>query len=126
LGDHCATTPGPLAGLVPFAPFITIIGHKRGVGCVGVLGTWKRKRKREIGVVKEGKKTFFPCLQPTSRERRWYTISSKRRRLVLPLLFLITINKTTLFCIKRVVSLNGTTPKKSIFPNQSSIFYLFN
>jgi uracil-DNA glycosylase len=43
------------------------------MGCVGVLGTWKRER----GVVKEGKKTFFPCLQPTSRERRWYTVSSK-------------------------------------------------
>jgi hypothetical protein len=49
------------------------------MGCVGVLGTWKRERERERerGVVKEGKKTFFPCLQPTSRERRWYTVSSK-------------------------------------------------
>jgi len=79
LGIHYAATPGLLIGLVPFAPFITVVGHKRGVGCVGVLGTWKRERERERerGVVKEGKKTFFPCLQPMSRERRWYIVSSK-------------------------------------------------
>lgn len=47
LGSHYTATLGPLARLVPFAPFIIIVGHKRGVGCVGFLGTWKRERERE-------------------------------------------------------------------------------
>jgi len=36
-----------------------MVGHGRGMGCVGVLGT--RERERERGAAKKGEKTFLPC-----------------------------------------------------------------
>jgi hypothetical protein len=101
LGGHCAATPGPLAGLVLFAPFITIVGHKRGVGCVRVLGTWKRERERRC---KRGEENLLPLPTAHVQGKKMVYSIIKRRRLFLPLLFLITINKTTLFYTKRVVS----------------------
>jgi len=43
------------ARLLPSALFITMVGHGRGMVCVGVLGT------RERGAAKKGEKTFLPC-----------------------------------------------------------------
>jgi len=103
LGGHCAATPGPLTGLVPFAPFITIIGHKRGVGCVGVLGTWKRERERERHC-KRGEENLLPLPTTHVQGKKMVYSIIKRCRLVLPLLFLITINKTTSFYTKCAVS----------------------
>jgi hypothetical protein len=107
LGGHCAATQGPLAGLVPFAPFITIVGHKRGMGCVGVLGTWKRERERERERerrCKRGEENLLPLPTAHVQGKKMVYSIIKRRRLILPFLFLITINKTTSFYIKRAVS----------------------
>jgi hypothetical protein len=41
----------PPAGLVPSTPFITIVVHEEGIGCVVVLGTWEGgegERGREV------------------------------------------------------------------------------
>jgi len=42
-----------------------VVGHEGVWVVLGFLGKWERERERggEKGAVKEGKKTFFPCLQ---------------------------------------------------------------
>jgi hypothetical protein len=46
-----------------------VVGHEGVWVVLGFLGKWEREREREReggrekGAVKEGKKTFFPCLQ---------------------------------------------------------------
>ena len=52
--------------LSPLFFFVSMVGHEKSVGCVGVFG---QVRERERDAAKKGKKTSFPCLQHVQRKK---------------------------------------------------------
>ena len=107
----------------PLCFFILMVGH-RGYGLCRCF--WASEIQREIETLhRRGKKPFSPTCSASRGRRRCIVQSKWHRFLVLSSFFLITVNETTSFCTKCVVSMK-MAPKKSLFPNQSLIFYLFN
>jgi hypothetical protein len=77
-------------------PIIIVVSHERGLGCVGVLSIWGERDRGREALQRRGRKPSSP------------TCNAYR------------------FAQNAPFILNETVPKKSIFPNQSLIFYLFN
>jgi hypothetical protein len=88
------------------------------VRCAGFLGKWGGG---ERGVVKEEKKTFFPCLQRVQGKKM---ANSAIETTPFIYLFFITVNEMTSFCTKRAILFKRKWHQK-VFVSKSILNFLF-
>jgi len=65
LGGNCAAAPRMPTMLVPSVFFVSMVGHEKSVGCVGVFGQVREREMRQ----RRGRKPPFPACN-ASRGRR--------------------------------------------------------